>query len=235
MHSKVTNSISPAYVIAEIGVNHESSIELALEMVKTAALAGANAVKFQTYASNTLAAEDSPSYWDLSEEPTDSQRKLFSKLEQPSINFYIPIIEKCKDLGIDFLTSCFDEDLLKTFEPYMSKIKISSSDITNYPLLKAAASYNKHIILSTGASTQEEIKDAIKFIRANQCQDVQLTLLHCVLLYPCPSDSANLSCISSLNYLAQQYTNVNIGYSCHVPMPEGIESLITAFTWCSYS
>ena len=210
------------YVLAEIGVNHDGSVDLALEMVRTAALAGANGVKFQTYNASLLASENSPSYWDLSKEPTKSQIELFKRHECPDISFYIPLIEECNVQGIDFNTTCFDEFSLSKFAEFLPFIKISSSDITNFPLIELATSFNKPLVLSCGASSLEEIKAVVRFVRVKT--NVRITLLHCVLNYPCRPESANLACITTLMNTFKDEDNIEFGYSCHVSMPYSIEA-----------
>ena len=211
------------FFIAEIGVNHEGSIDIALDMVKNAKLAGANAVKFQTYRSSSLAASVSPSYWDLNSEPCSSQRELFNKHECYELSFYEPIIRLCQELDILFLTTCFDNSLVDKFDPYLSFYKISSSDLTNYELIYHICKKNKPILLSCGASTLEEIQETCRFIRSNNNQE--LTLLHCVLNYPCDPENANINMIKTLQEL--QVAD-KVGYSCHVPMPYALECLNSA-------
>ena len=201
------------FFIAEIGVNHEGSINLALDMVRNAKLAGADAVKFQTYKSSSLAAANSPSYWDLDSEPCTSQRDLFNKHECFEFKFYEPIIKLCQELDIVFLTTCFDKDLVDIFDPFLSLYKISSSDLTNYELIYHICKKNKPIILSCGASTLDEIRETCSFIRSNNNQ--QLTLLHCVLNYPCPPENANLKMIRTLqDFLFQIRLVILVLYQC---------------------
>lgn len=216
-----------SYFIAEIGVNHGGSIDLALEMLTNAKVAGADAVKFQTYDATKLAAESSPAYWDLEKEPTNSQRKLFKKFECKELNFYLPIIEECKKLDLDFLTTCFDIDLVDLFDPFLNSYKISSSDITNRILINKIISKGKPIILSCGASSFSEIKSTVEFIRGKS--NVPLNLLHCVLNYPCSPENANISVISSLQ---KEFSDTcqGFGYSCHVPMPEGLNCCLNALS-----
>lgn len=208
------------FFIAEIGVNHEGSLDIALDMVRNAKLAGANAVKFQTYKSSSLAAVKSPSYWDLESEPCSSQRELFNKHECYQMSFYEPIIKLCREIDILFLTTCFDKQLVDVFDPYLEFFKISSSDITNYDLIYHICKKNKPIVLSCGASSIEEIKSTTQFIRSNTSQ--HLTLLHCILNYPCPPENANLRMIHTLKQLSIADA---VGYSCHVPMPDAVECL----------
>ena len=216
-----------SYFIAEIGVNHGGSIDLAMEMITNAKLAGADAVKFQTYDATKLAAESSPAYWDLDKEPTTSQRKLFKKFECKELNFYLPIIEECKKLDLEFLTTCFDIELVDLFDPFLNAYKISSSDITNRILINKIISKGKPIILSCGASSFSEIKSTIEFIRGKS--NLPLNLLHCVLNYPCSPENANISVISSLQ---KEFSDKcqGFGYSCHVPMPEGLNCCLNALT-----
>ena len=94
-----------SFFIAEIGVNHENSIDVAIDMVKNAKLAGADAVKFQTYKSSSLAAANSPSYWTFLVSLVLLE-ELFDKHECFSLDFYLPIIKACSDLGIVFSTTC---------------------------------------------------------------------------------------------------------------------------------
>ena len=158
-------------------------------MVKNAKLAGADAVKFQTYKSSSLAAANSPSYWDLSSEPCASQRELFDKHECFSLDFYLPIIKACSDLGIVFSTTCFDRELVDIFDPFLEFYKISSSDLTNYQLIDHIAKKGKPIILSCGASEVSEITDTVSFIRSRTSQKL---LYFIKINYPCLPENANL-------------------------------------------
>ena len=127
--------MKPCYLIAEIGVNHNGNLDLAIEMVNNAKLAGANAVKFQTYNASKLVADNSPVYWDQTKEPAKSQKELFKRHECTDLSFYLPIIEECKRIGIQFLTTCFDTELVSKFDKYLEFHKISSSDLTNRMLI----------------------------------------------------------------------------------------------------
>ena len=218
--------VKKAEIIAEIGVNHEGSLDLAKEMVKSAFLGGADCVKFQTYKAESLAAEVSPSYWDLGKEPTKSQRQLFQRHECFNIDFYLPIIDLCKDLGIEFMTTCFDEELMDIFSGYVKRIKISSSDLTNIPLVRKAAKTNKDLILSCGASSLDEIQAMVNEIRRHS--SAKITLLHCVLNYPCSPENANILLMKRIQS-SMLGENIEVGYSCHVPLPESIDCMLAAW------
>lgn len=202
------------YLIAEIGVNHEGSLAKAIEMIRSAKDAGANAVKFQTYKASTLASKNSPAYWDQTKEPTDSQYKLFKKYNSLSKSDYIALKNECDRCEIDFMSTPFDTGCLEWLMPLMNVVKIASADITNSLLLESVAAYKKPVILSVGASTNEEIWQAIDILESSGCKDI--SLLHCMLLYPTKVEDAHLSRIIDLK---EEFSskNIRIGYSDHVP------------------
>lgn len=213
------------FLIAEAGVNHDGSIDRALDQVDCVASAGWQAIKFQTYSSKHIAAKHSPSYWDLNEEPTTNQRDLFRKHETYKVEWYLPIINRCDELGVEFMTSVFSPELVDIYDPFLKRYKISSSDLTNHILLDKIAKKNKPIILSTGASSINEVSEAINFLSENGVDKSQITLLHCVLNYPTHSENANIRRIETL---ATSFDN-DIGYSCHVAGSAGIKACEIAF------
>ena len=202
------------YFIAEIGVNHEGSLEKAIEMIKSASDGGAHAVKFQTYKAGTLASKNSPAYWDQTKEPTSSQYKLFKKYDGFGKKEYETFKIVCDECGIAFMSTPFDIQCLGWLMPLMSIVKIASADLTNDLLLEAVAGYGKPVILSVGASTNEEIWDAVKVLKQSGCRDI--SLLHCMLLYPTSVKDAHLSRILELQ---KEFSSegIKIGYSDHVP------------------
>ena len=208
------------FLIGEAGVNHEGSQEKAIDLVHQTHSAGWDAIKFQTYKSAALAAKESPAYWDLREESETSQYKLFKKHECFDLDWYLPIIEACNSTGIEFMTSLFDPDLVETFDPYIKRYKISSSDITNHQLIRAISAKNKPIILSTGASTLDEIAEAVHFLGTCGVRTENITLLHCVLNYPTESSLANILRISSISKAFE----CSVGYSCHLKGSNSIEA-----------
>lgn len=200
------------FFIAEVGVNHEGDITKAIEMIRSAANAGADCVKFQMYKADELAILDSPSYWDLKEESTKTQHSLFSKFDGFSFEDYEILSDECNKNKIEFMVTPFSRDGVKLASKICNRLKIASADITNIPLLEEAAKSNLPLILSTGASNFEEISNAVKIV--NKHNDKKLTLLHCVLNYPTEPVNAFLSRISELK---KRFTDCIIGYSDHVP------------------
>lgn len=206
------------YLIAEIGVNYYdiaqkmgiSPMEAAKLMVKEAKDAGIDAVKFQTYKADTLASKYSPSYWDTSEENTTSQYELFQKFDSFGEEEYALLAKYAKEIGVDFLSTPFDIASADYLYPHMELYKISSSDLSNLPFIAYMSKKNKPILLSVGASDEEEIDLAVETIR--KYNDKQITLLHCVLEYPTPYEHANLAKIIGLK---ERYKDCIIGYSDH--------------------
>ncbi len=213
------------YMIAEVGVNHGGDIDLAKSLIEKAAAAGAHAVKFQTYKSEKLAAKDSPSYWDLSEEPTKSQFELFQKYDNFQKVDYEELANHCDQHNVAFVSTPFDLDCLDWLIPLMPFVKIASADITNALLLEAVAWYQKPIVLSVGASNQSEISTALDILEG--CGVQEIVLLHCILQYPTPPQFAFLEQIDLLkeNFGAR----ASIGYSDHVKSDAcGNDQLIAA-------
>tara|TARA_B100002019_G_scaffold291891_2_gene313299 strand:- start:6478 stop:7554 length:1077 start_codon:yes stop_codon:yes gene_type:complete len=202
------------YFIAEIGVNHENSIEKAKLMIEQASSSGANAVKFQSYKADRLAAKDSPSYWDTTEESTNSQYELFKKYDSLVKEDYLALKNYCDDLGVEFLTTPFDTFFVDELDEILTFYKIASADITNYPLLEKVASKGKPIILSTGASDKKEIESTLKFL---ETFNVEIILNQCILSYPTEIKEANLGMISDL---INSYPNNIVGFSDHTPPTE---------------
>lgn len=230
MYQKIKNQ--GYYLIAEIGVNyydlakkeHISLMDAAKLMVKEAVDAGIDAVKFQTYKAETLAAKNSPSYWDTSEETTTSQFELFKKYDLFGEKEYIELSKYAKELHVDFLSTPFDFQSADYLEDLMPSYKISSSDLSNIPFIEYMSKKGKPILLSVGASNKDEIDAAVSVISENN--NNVLTLLHCVLEYPTPYEHANLLKIQSL---AETYPEAIIGYSDHTKPDECMDVIKTAY------
>ncbi|MCX7729346.1 MAG: N-acetylneuraminate synthase family protein, partial [Bacteroidia bacterium] len=151
------NEIQKPFIIAEAGVNHEGSMELAKRLINEAAEGGADAIKFQSYKAETLASKNSPYYWDISKEPTRSQYELFKKYDKFWKKEYEELKKYCDQIGIEFMSTPFDIESANFLNELMDVYKISSSDITNLPFIEYQCRFGKPIILSTGASYLWEI------------------------------------------------------------------------------
>jgi len=218
------NDKSAPYIIAEIGVNHEGSFEQAIRLIDLAKEGGANAAKFQSYKADTLASKHSPAYWDLEKESTKSQHELFKKYDNFSAEQYIKLSKYCQSVGIEFLSTPFDDESIDFLDPIMPFYKIASADITNLPFLRKVAKRNKPVILSTGASTLGEVGVAIDILKKEGCSEI--ALLHCILNYPTEDKNAQLAMISSLK---KSYPEYVVGYSDHTLPNEKMTSLVTAY------
>lgn len=218
-------------IIAEIGVNYYdmakknsiSNLEAAKLMCKEAHDAGADVVKFQTYKAGKIASKFSPSYWDTSEESTTSQYELFLKYDLFNEKDYSEIASYCNELGVIFTSTPFDFESADYLNKIMDYYKISSSDLTNIPFIEHICQKNKPIILSTGASCEDEIELAVNTINK---YNNELSLLHCVLEYPTPYEHANLSRIIALK---NKYPNTIIGYSDHTKPDSCSDVIQTAY------
>ncbi|MFM7307163.1 MAG: N-acetylneuraminate synthase family protein, partial [Actinomycetota bacterium] len=209
---------------AEIGVNHEGSLDLAKKLVELAKAGGADAAKFQTYKADTLASRHSPAYWDTSKEPTQSQFELFKKYDAFGAAEYQALAKHCASIGIDFVSTPFDDAAVDMLAPLVPFFKVASADLTNTPLLRRVARTKKPIVLSVGASTIEEIDGALHTLHAAGATDI--ALLHCILNYPTADENANLW---MLNDLAERYPKCVLGYSDHTVPKDGLPSLVAAW------
>ncbi len=212
------------FLIADAGVNHEGSLDKALEMVEAAAAAGADMIKFQAYKAERIATRQSPAYWDRRQEPTASQYELFKKYDGLDARDYRRIAEHCEKKGILFAATAFDETFVDLLDPLMPVHKVASADITNRLLLKKIASKGKPVILSTGAAYLSEIDEAVRFLSENGVR--QVALLHCVLEYPTQPGNANLL---SIAFLKSAFPDQTIGWSDHIRPEYGCLALITAW------
>lgn len=228
-------------LIAEIGVNYYdiaktlnlSLMDAAKLMVKEAKAAGIHAVKFQSYKAGTLAAKASPSYWDTTEEPTTSQYELFQKFDSFGKEEYLELKKYCDSLDIEFLSTAFDLDSADYLDDMMDVYKISSSDLNNLPFVEYQAKKGKPMLISIGASNEDEISRTLELVRSVNKQPV--ALLHCVLEYPTPYAHANLNKIVTLKntYAASVHSTgdapILIGYSDHTKPDDCADVIKTAY------
>jgi len=212
---KVGNGL-PCFVIAEIGINHNGSVEIAKKLIDLAAAAGCNAVKFQKRTVDIVYTQEelsNPRPNPFGETNGDLKRGLEFGYEE-----YKEIDEYCKQKDIIWFASCWDEksvDFIEQFNPPC--YKISSASLTDDNLLKYTKATGKPILLSTGMSTIEEIDHAVNILGKEN-----LIIYHCTSTYPTDNNEINLSAINSLK---NRY-NVPIGFSGH---ERGLLSTILAY------
>lgn len=206
------------FVVAEFGVNHNGSLERAKEGIIAAAKAGADAIKFQTYTADELVCKGTPKFWNFEDDNDKDQYQAYEGLGGEPREWYPELMKTCEENNIEFLTTVFSEETADYFnELGMKAFKIASSDMSTLPLLDHIARFHKPILLSTGASTLAEIKEAVKTIEC--AGNFQIVILHCTLAYPTmykdknqhPED-ANLNLINTLQDEFPQYL---VGISDH--------------------
>ena len=211
-------------IIAEAGVNHNGNFDNAKKLILAAANAGADYVKFQTFKADKLVSREAQKaeYQKANlKEEGDSQYDMLKKLEM-SEAWHYKLIKYANECGIKFLSTGFDEDSIDFLNSLnIDLFKVPSGEITNKPYLEHIAKKGKPIILSTGMSTLNEVRDAIRVLQNNGISNSNLTVLHCNTEYPTPMSDVNLKAMNSL----QEEFEINIGYSDHTI---GIEVPIAA-------
>ena len=205
-------------IIAEAGVNHNGSFELAKRLVDEAVEAGCDVVKFQTSvnpANVTSRFAQKAQYQKQTTGSDENQLEMLRKLFF-SADKFIELKEYCDTKGIQFLSTPFDLESVDLLAPLMNIFKVPSGEITNLPYLRKIDSYKKDVILSTGMATLEEIQEALNILK-----DCKVSLLHCTTEYPCPYEAVNMSAMLTL----KDKFNLPVGYSDHT---QGIEIPIMA-------
>lgn len=201
-------------IIAEAGVNHNGDLNRARALVRVAAAAGADMVKFQTFSATKIAAIHAPkaAYQQASTDAAESQREMIARLEL-SRSDHDALVAECADAGIRFFSTGFDEGSLDLLvdEIGIDRIKIPSGEITNLPLLRHIASKGLPVILSTGMATLGEIEDAIGVMEAGGIARSAVTVLHCNTEYPTPPGDVNLKAMNAIGVAL----GVAVGYSDH--------------------
>lgn len=211
------------FIIAEAGVNHNGSIDLAKKLIDAAVVAKVDAVKFQTFIAENVISKYAQKA-DYQKETTgsaDSQLDMVKKL-QLSFDDFIELKKYCQASNMMFLSTPFDMDSIDFLETLkMGLWKIPSGEITNLPYLKKIGSFNEEVIFSTGMSTLGDIENALKIVINAGTQKENITVLHCNTEYPTPMKDVNLRAMLTI----KNAFDVNIGYSDHTL---GIEISIAA-------
>lgn len=213
--------MSRVLIIAEAGVNHNGSLDLALKMVDEAKKAGADIIKFQTAKPELVISRfaEKAEYQKITTGVEESQLEMCKKIHLKYDDYYI-IKKHCEDIGISFLSTPFDLDSIEFLENLGCSVwKIPSGEITNLPYLEKIAATHKPIILSTGMCTLDEIEAAVSVLKNFGAGEI--TLLHCTTQYPTPYEDVNLRAMISL----KNRFNCKVGYSDHT---KGIEVAIAA-------
>ncbi len=217
MHNKsnINNNSNPehVFIIAEAGVNHNGSLELAKKLIDVAVNAGADAVKFQTFATDSLICRHAQkAQYQLQTTPAEeSQYEMLRKLELNE-EAHKELISYCREKHIQFLSTPFDHssiDLLARLG--ISTFKIPSGEITNLPYLRHIARLASEIILSTGMATLGETEAALEVLQQSGVTKNRITVLHATTEYPCPANEVNLRAMLTLRDAFQ----VSVGYSDH--------------------
>ena len=204
-------SENKTFIIAEAGVNHNGSFELAKQLVDKAVWAGADCIKFQTFNSKNLVSKNAQKaeYQKKTTDSSESQLDMLKKLELSKEEF-VELRDYCNQKEIMFLSSPFDLESIDFLASIGVRTwKIPSGEITNYPFLRAIGKRKESVIMSTGMCTLDEVRDAIKVLKDFGTTDI--TLLHCTTEYPAPYDSVNLKAMLTL----KNEFGFNVGYSDH--------------------
>lgn len=199
------------FIIAEAGVNHNGSLEVAKKLVDKAVEAGVDAVKFQTFKTENIVCKTAAKA-EYQKDTTDAEESQFEMLKKLELTpqMHDELIKYCKEREIQFLSTPFDLDSIDYLNSLDIPImKVPSGEITNYPYLKKVGMTKKPVILSTGMSELEELRDAVKVLQDNGNEDI--TVLHCNTEYPTPYGDVNLRAMLEL----KEKLNLKVGYSDH--------------------
>ena len=201
------------FIIAEAGVNHNGSLKKALRLIDVATLAGADAIKFQTFKAERIATKFAPKaqYQKNVVFKKETQFQMLKKLELTR-NMHLKCIQYCKQKKIIFISSAFDKDSLIFLKKINIKFfKVPSGEINNIPYLELLGKFRKKVILSTGMSNISEIDKAVKTLVKNGTPKNNIVLLQCTSSYPAPLEEINLKVIDTL----KKKFKLNVGFSDH--------------------
>lgn len=213
--------MSKVFIIAEAGVNHNGDINNAKKLIEVAAIAGADAVKFQTFKAENIVCKNAEKA-EYQKDTTGTEENQFSMLKKLELTeeMHQELRAYCAEKNILFLSTPFDLDSIEYLDKEGIEImKIPSGEITNYPYLVKIGKVGKPVILSTGMSELCEVEDAVTILKENGVEDI--TVLHCNTEYPTPYADVNLKAMLTL----RDRLNLRVGYSDHTM---GIEVPIAA-------
>lgn len=206
-------NLHPLYFIAEAGVNHNGSIELAFDLIDAAALAGANAVKFQTFKAENLNTRNAPkSTYHIETTGKDSEQTWFDLLKTQEIDreMHLSLMRRCKKKKITFLSTPYDEESADLLEELGVKaFKLASTDTTNIPLIKHVARKGLPLILSTAMCDMEEVEEAVDAVRSEGLRD--FAVLQCTGNYPAAIEDSNIRVMQTF----REKFSCLVGFSDH--------------------
>ena len=209
-------------IIAEAGVNHNGSIEMAKQLIDAAAVAGADYVKFQTFKAEKLVTKGAKQAEYQQRNAADSSQYAMLKKLELSEAQHEELITYCMQKGVRFLSTAFDLESIEYLHSlHLGLWKIPSGEITNYPYLKKIAQYGEPVIMSTGMCSMDDVEQALNVLIKNGLTKEQISLLHCNTEYPTPMQDVNLKAMLQL----RDKFGVRVGYSDHT---KGIEVPIAA-------
>jgi N,N'-diacetyllegionaminate synthase len=210
--------VNPVFIIAEAGVNHNGDEALAIELVEIAARCGADAVKFQTFSADKLVARGTAKAAYQSRETGDGDQHAMLKALELSHPAHARLAAQCAALGIEFMSTPFDEDSVDMLLGLgMRRIKVPSGEITNLPFLRYVAGRCVPLVVSTGMATMDEIRRAVALIRQTwqalgfAPDAADLTVLHCTSNYPAAFSDVNMRAMHTI----AQGAGTPVGYSDH--------------------
>jgi len=201
------------FIIAEAGVNHNGSLDLAKRLIEIAVDSGADAVKFQTFKAESLVSKNAQKadYQKQTTDASESQFDMIKKLEL-DVETHRELIAYCQEKDIMFLSTPFDHESVNLLSGLGLQIfKIPSGEITNLPYLRHIGSLDKQVILSTGMSNLKEVGDALNILINSGTSKDNVTVLHANTMYPTPMEDVNLNAMLTI----QKEFGVDIGYSDH--------------------
>lgn len=211
------------FIIAEAGVNHNGSLDLAKQLIDVAAESGADAVKFQTFKADNLVTKKAQKadYQKQNTGTNESQYEMIKKLELSEAAHH-ELIAHCRKCRIQFLSTPFDHESIELLNRLgMAIFKIPSGEITNLPYLRHIGSLKKEVVLSTGMADLGEVEDALDVLTSAGTPLEHITVLHATTEYPCPMNEVNLRAMQTI----RNAFGVRVGYSDHT---QGIEIPIAA-------
>jgi sialic acid synthase SpsE len=220
--NRLVGKDQPCFIIAEAGVNHNGDLATAKKLIDAAADAKVDAVKFQILTAKGLYVKNAGTFTREWGEMHDIY-EVWKKTEVP--DFWIPeLVAHCKQRGVIFFSSVFDEATVDLLDPFVDVYKIASSETSHIPLLQKVARTGKPVLFSIGGATMDEVQEAFAVLRAEGNE--QIAILQCVQKYPTPLVNANVTALRTLQYT---FPRAVLGYSDHSIKPGEIPGAAVLF------